>query len=48
MGGLSLADALLLCELPAKTDSSVTNEPHCAGHGRRNLGVEALKAMLRR
>jgi len=74
MGGLSLADALLLCELLAKTDVArydraalrwlqrfiderlppLTEAALAASalaelrHGRRNLGVEALKAMLRR
>ena len=74
MGGLSLADALLLCELLAKTDvpryepaalrwlqrfiderlppltevalaASVLSELR---HGRRNVGIETLKALLRR
>jgi hypothetical protein len=74
MGGLSLADALLLCELLAKTDvqryeravlrwlqrfiderlpplievalaASALAELR---HGRRKVGVETLKVMLRR
>jgi hypothetical protein len=74
MGGLSLADALLLCELLAKADPSryeraalrwlqrfinersppLTEVSLAASalaelrHGRRNVGVEALKRLLRR
>ena len=74
MGGLSLADALLLCELLAKTDVARYERaalrwlqrfiderlPPLAEvalaasalaelrHGRRSIGVEALKSILRR
>jgi 2-polyprenyl-6-methoxyphenol hydroxylase-like FAD-dependent oxidoreductase len=74
MGGLSLADALLLCELLAKTDvqryeraalrwlqrfiderlPSLAEVALAASalaelrHGRRNVGVETLKLILRR
>jgi hypothetical protein len=74
MGGLSLADALLLCELLAKTDVAryeraalrwvqrfiderlppVTEVALAAAalaelrHGRRSVGVEALKSIARR
>jgi hypothetical protein len=73
MGGLSLADALLLCELLAKTDVAryeralrrlqrfiderlppLTEVALAASalvelrHGRRAVGVEALKQLLRR
>jgi hypothetical protein len=74
MGGLSLADALLLCELLAKADPSryeraalrwlqrfiderappLTEVSLAASalaelrHGRRNVGVETLKRLLRR
>jgi hypothetical protein len=73
MGGLSLADALLLCELLAKVDPAryeraalrwlqrfidersppLTEVALAASalaelrHGRRNVGVEALKRLLR-
>jgi hypothetical protein len=73
MGGLSLADALLLCELLANADPSryeraalrwlqrfidersppLTEVSLAASalaelrHGRRNVGVEALKRLLR-
>jgi hypothetical protein len=74
MGGLSLADALMLCELLAKADPSryeraalrwlqrfikdrappLTEVSLAASalaelrHGRRNVGVETLKRLLRR
>jgi hypothetical protein len=74
MGGLSLADALSLCELLANADPAryeraalrwlgrfiderlppVTEVALAASalaelrHGQRNVGVEALKALLRR
>jgi hypothetical protein len=74
MGGLSLADALLLCELLAKTDParyeraasrwlqrfiderlpSLSELALAASalaelrHGRRNVGIETLKHLLRR
>jgi hypothetical protein len=74
MGGLSLADALLLCELLAKADRAryeraalrwlqrfiderlppLTEVALAASaladlrHGRRSVGVEALKRLLRR
>jgi hypothetical protein len=74
MGGLSLADALLLCELLANVDPARYERAVCVGfsgsltsgcrhsprsrlprsalaelrHGRRNVGVEALKRLLRR
>jgi hypothetical protein len=74
MGGLSLADALLLCELLAKTDVAryeradlrwlqrfiderlppLTEVALAASalaelrHGRRNVGIETLKALVRR
>ena len=73
MGGLSLADALMLCELLANTDPSryeraalrwlqrfidersppLTEVALAASalaelrHGRRNVGIEALKRLLR-
>src|SRR5437764_2492886 len=73
MGGLSLADALMLCELLAKTDPARYERaalrwlqrfiderlPPLAGvslaasalaelrHGNRNVGVDALKRLLR-
>src|SRR2546422_3548068 len=74
MGGLSLADALMLCELLAKADPAryeraalrwlqrfiderlppLTEVALAASaladlrHGRRSVGVEALKRLLRR
>jgi hypothetical protein len=74
MGGLSLADALMLCELLANTDPAryeraalrwlqrfiderlppLTEVALAAAalaelrHGRRNVGVETLKGLLRR
>jgi hypothetical protein len=73
MGGLSLADALLLCELLAKTDVAryeratlrwlqrfigellppLTEVALAASalaelrHGKRNIGIETLKRLLR-
>jgi hypothetical protein len=64
MGGLSLADALMLCELLAKTDPARYERaalrwlqrfiderlPPLAElrHGRRSVGAEALRQLLRR
>jgi hypothetical protein len=53
LGGLSLADALLLRELLANTQpvsevalaASALAEPR---HGHRNVGLEVLKRLLRR
>ena len=73
MGGLSLADALSLCEYSRTPTRPATNEPRCAGssrfiderlppltevaraasalvelrYGNRNVGIEALKGLLR-
>jgi hypothetical protein len=68
MGGLSLADALTLCELLAAVDPSATSVPRRIDerlppltevalaasalaelrHGRRAVGVDALKHVIRR
>jgi hypothetical protein len=51
MGGLSLADALALCELLAKADPARYERAAALAelrHGRRNVGVEALKRLLHR
>jgi hypothetical protein len=47
MGGLSLADALSLCKPLANADPA-RYERAALRHGKRGVGVEALKLLLRR